>query len=75
MTATLPVEAVYVAVLALFALAWYARWRPCTCEKCSYHQNEVRVARLRKADEDHDFTHRNWGKCANRECPRNERRP
>jgi hypothetical protein len=46
----------------------------CNCEKCSFHVNEYRVERMRKADEDHEDTHRMWGKCGNMECPKNPRK-
>ena len=70
---TLPIEAIYLGVLCLFALAWLARHRNCNCEKCAFHQNEARVERLRKKEQDHDAEH-NWGDCRDRTCPRNGKR-
>lgn len=71
---TLPIEAIYLGVVCLFALAWLARHRNCNCGKCAFHQNEYRVERLRKKDEEHDTTHRNWGNCGDQTCPRNTKR-
>lgn len=41
-------------------LAWLARYRPCSCEKCAFHVNEHRMdAEARRAKRHRDF-HRDY---------------
>lgn len=72
---------VMLAAAALLWLAWMARWRPCRCEKCAFHQNEARVERLKQAERKHDALHKGFGytqstpdlyKCSDPECYRNK---
>lgn len=71
---------VLIAISCMVWLAWLARMRTCTCEKCAFHQNEARVERLRKAERDHDRQHKgdNFGgspdrfDCSDIHCPRNK---
>ena len=74
MTATIPAECVYLAVLCIFVLAALAWSRGCRCEKCAFHQNETRVKRLREKDERHEWSHRQWDSCGDTTCPRHHER-
>ena len=60
--AVLPVWAPYIGVLCMAFLAWMARHRGCTCEKCGFHVNENRMKRERNRAMDHKATHQNYGR-------------
>ena len=58
----LPTWAPYVGVLCMAALAWLARHRGCTCEKCGFHTNEARMKRERTRAMDHKASHASYGR-------------
>lgn len=60
MTATLPIEAILAAVACLWGLAFLARYRPCSCEKCGFHVNEARVSREKERERVRRVRHRSF---------------
>ena len=78
---TLTHLALIVAGAVIGYLWWWAR--ECRCEKCAFHVNEARVARLRHAELKHDTAHKGFGfkdgakdylPCDDDTCPRNPKR-
>lgn len=81
-----PVEALTYAVVMAAACS-YLLWLlpgPCKCEKCAFHVNERRVARLAKdeaqREEVHNINHKGFGygdktpdrmSCPDEQCSRN----
>jgi len=53
----LPVWAPYVGVFCMIALAWLAKDKGCRCEKCGFHQNEMRMKRERDRALHHKANH------------------
>lgn len=71
---------VLICVSVLAALAWD---HGCRCEKCSFHVNEQRIARLRADELRHDADHKGFGfkagepdrfSCGDDNCNRNPRK-
>lgn len=67
------------AVGALTVILWLIPG-PCVCEKCAFHTNERRMAKVRQAELEHDTAHKGFGFregakdylwCDDEECPRN----
>lgn len=58
----LPTWAPYVGVLCMAFLAWLARHRTCSCEKCSFHENERRMQREKARVVHHRGNHAWWGR-------------
>lgn len=74
------------AILLLLIVVCYLWWwtSQCRCEKCAFHVNEQRMARLREAEAQHDNEHKGWDfatgewkdklPCRDPSCPRNPKR-
>lgn len=56
----LPVWAPYIGVICLAVLAFLARERGCSCEKCGFHQNEARLKREKNRAQMHRANHAWW---------------
>lgn len=60
-------------ILGALALIAFITWdRGCQCEKCGFHTNERRMAALKQAETDHDYSHRVGFECGDKTCKRNK---